>query len=105
MLAGKAADGRLYFAKRIQSGQVDLPEREPAADEVHVRVVEAWHDRTAAGIHDAGLGSAQLLDVCGGADSLDGAAANRDGFGGGAGLVGDEYLAIDHDQVRGVRAP
>ena len=71
----------LIASSVVASQKVDLIERQAAADEVRVRVVEAGHDRAALGVDDGGLRAAQALNLAVRADAHDLVAADGDGFG------------------------
>ena len=85
--------------KRPGFEQVDLIERETAADQVCVRVVEAGNDRASTRVDDDGLGTAQPLDLAARPDLQNLVPLHRHGFGHRSVAVGRVHAAIDNDEI------
>ena len=102
MRLGPDSDRVLNLVEGRRFEQVDLIERQPAADEVGMRIVEAGHDRAALGVDDRGLGALQALDLAVRSDANHLVAANRDRLGHVRAATACVDLAVNHDQVNRV---
>ena len=65
----------------VRVGEADLIERQAAADEMRVRVVEAGQDRAALGVDHDRLRAPEPLDLAVRSDAEDLVALHGDGFG------------------------
>ena len=81
MRFGPDADRVLDLVDGGGVAEADLIERQAAADEMRVRVVETGHDRAALGVDDDGLRALEPLDLAVRSDADDLVAADGDGLG------------------------
>jgi hypothetical protein len=85
------------------SAAIDVAQRPPARDEVHVRVVEARRHGGALGVDDARGRTDQRLDLVRGADLQDRVAFDGHGLRPGVGVVHHVHGAVQDHEVGGVR--
>ena len=100
VLRGKGLDLRLHSREVLLFDQVHLLERERAAADVDVRVVEARRHQPARELDDLGLRPAQRFGSRGIAHVDDAVAADRHRLGPGPGVIGRPDPPARQDPVR-----